>query len=272
MDSETRNKSKVLESSGAHCPADASRTDRHPGRAATGLQARRKEIRVVERCCPESPSPDLPDQNRRTRALTGAGLEVLLKLSKQCIAFAIRNRGPILNEAVEFGLQSEGATLGNPVGRTTPPRTLEPPTEPVPASRLELASPSKAPPTSSCAPDASSIAMAPSTLISAVIGENDLDECEALLRGAIEMVRGSTRSSQRAAGVTNAESKPELKGSMRAEGASTSRVVVQIYYDAHKAKYAAKDSRSGLNVLRHEDRARLRAMCDRMGWHAVETV
>lgn len=157
------------------------------------------------------------------------------------------------------------------VSVSTTPRTLEPPTEPVPASRLELASPNKALPTSSCSTDALSIAIAPSTSVSTVMGEKDLDECEALLRRAIEMVRGSTRSSQRETGVTDAESRPELRGSMRAEGSSTSRVVVQIHYDAHKAKYAAKDSRSGLNVLRHEDRARLRAMCDRMGWHAVET-
>ena len=47
-------------------------------------------------------------------------------------------------------------------------------------------------------------------------------------------------------------------------------IVVQIHHDAQKAKYVAKDIKSGLGVLRHEDRARLREMCDRLGWQIVD--
>jgi hypothetical protein len=47
-------------------------------------------------------------------------------------------------------------------------------------------------------------------------------------------------------------------------------IVVQIHHDAQKAKYVAKDIKSGLGVLRHEDSARLREMCDRLGWQIVD--
>jgi hypothetical protein len=47
-------------------------------------------------------------------------------------------------------------------------------------------------------------------------------------------------------------------------------VVVEIHYDAVKARYAAKDSRTGLLILRHEDRARLKGMCERMGWQVLD--
>ena len=46
-------------------------------------------------------------------------------------------------------------------------------------------------------------------------------------------------------------------------------IVVQIRYDAQKSKYIAKDINSDLGILRHEDSARLRAMCDRLGWQIV---
>ena len=47
-------------------------------------------------------------------------------------------------------------------------------------------------------------------------------------------------------------------------------VVVQIHHDQNRARYVAMDTRSGLGVLRHEDSARLRAMCERMGWQVVD--
>jgi len=92
-----------------------------------------------------------------------------------------------------------------------------------------------------------------------VPSEDDLDECETLLRRAIEMVRGSTRWSQPTRSLTD-----------RMSGRSLSSRVVQIHHDPGDATYVAKDAKSGLCVLRHRDRARLRAMCDRIGWQVVE--
>jgi hypothetical protein len=62
----------------------------------------------------------------------------------------------------------------------------------------------------------------------------------------------------------------ELASSIRAERSPASRGVVQIQYDPVKAKYAAMDIKTGLRILRHYDSARLRAMCDRMGWQVVD--
>jgi hypothetical protein len=238
--------------------------------------------------------------------------------------------------AVEHRLvfsHSKASRPQEPVSVSTTRHTLASPAEAVSAPRLELASPNQTPPTSSRATEVSSVPIVlPTSVLSE--GENDLDECEALLRRAIEMVRGPTRSSQSTTSVicrtsatkddegirddacterlpapgrlpvlqepvhvdvgdttdtpeplaipllnscfqpkhmpTEATSGPELAGSVRAEGSSKSRVIVQIHYDPHKAKYAARDAKSGLSVLRHPDRARLRAMCDRMGWQVVE--
>ena len=86
-----------------------------------------------------------------------------------------------------------------------------------------------------------------------------LDECEILLRRAIEMVRGSTRWSQPTRSLTD-----------RMPGRSLSSRVVQIDHDPGDATYVATDAKSGLCVLRHRDRARLRAMCDRIGWQVVD--
>jgi len=52
---------------------------------------------------------------------------------------------------------------------------------------------------------------------------------------------------------------------------SMSRIVVQIHYDPIKGRYVTRDTTSGLSILRHQDRARLRAMCDRLGWQVVES-
>jgi hypothetical protein len=108
--------------------------------------------------------------------------------------------------------------------------------------------------------------------------DKNLDECEALLSRAIEMVRGRTRSSQVETSVTQASSKTPSKSNspsksvstVRVEGPPASRIVVQIHRDPQKAKYVAQDITSGLRILRHQDSARLRAMCDRMGWQVIE--
>ena len=115
-----------------------------------------------------------------------------------------------------------------------------------------------------------SVYSVPPTSVSSEPDKN-FDECEALLRHAIGMVRGTTRSSQ-ITSVPKARSKKpsKLVSSMRAERPTASRIVVQIHHDPQKAKYVAQDTTSGLRILRHQDSARLRAMCDRMGWQVIE--
>jgi hypothetical protein len=145
------------------------------------------------------------------------------------------------------------------------PDTSAPPLEPVSVPR--------APPTSLRPAEPVSVPTVASTSVSPEI-DSDLDECEALLRHAIEIVQSPTRSSQTKTNLIEVRSAPLAKvvGSMRAESSPTSRIVVQIHYDPQKAKFVAKDTKSGLSVLRHQDSARLRAMCDRMGWQVVDGV
>jgi uncharacterized protein YqiB (DUF1249 family) len=85
------------------------------------------------------------------------------------------------------------------------------------------------------------------------VSESDVDEGEAMLQRAIAMVRSATTPS-------NAQ----------ARRSSPSRIV-RIYHDARfDAAYAAQDTTSGLVVLRHQDSARLRAMCQRLGWQVTD--
>jgi hypothetical protein len=100
-----------------------------------------------------------------------------------------------------------------------------------------------------------------------IASEAELDEGEELLRRAIEMVRGPARSqapaaASDAAAPTPAPAKPAPRPPSR---------IVQIFHDPNfDAAYAAKDTTSGLVVIRHQDSARLRAMCERLGWRVVE--
>jgi hypothetical protein len=74
--------------------------------------------------------------------------------------------------------------------------------------------------------------------------DQDLDESEALLKRAMEMVRAPTRSSRR---------------------------VIRIEYDsAGETAYVAKDTETGHVVLRHNDRARLQVMCEQFQWRMVD--
>jgi hypothetical protein len=84
------------------------------------------------------------------------------------------------------------------------------------------------------------------------LSEADAQECEALLRRAIEMVRGSTQHAPRKAVLV---AKPPC--------------FVRIHYDADEAVHIAINTKSGLSILRHRDISRLRAMCDRLGWQVV---
>jgi hypothetical protein len=91
-----------------------------------------------------------------------------------------------------------------------------------------------------------------STLVTAVLAvsaeaDHERQECEALLKCAIEMVRGQAWCLP-----TITERKPTR--------------IVRIQHDPDDAAYVAIDAESGLSVLRHQDSARLRAMCVRIGW------
>jgi uncharacterized protein (DUF58 family) len=88
--------------------------------------------------------------------------------------------------------------------------------------------------------------------------EEDLDEGEAMLRRAIAMVRGPTRSEVALTGIA-----PPKK-------TSPSRVVRIRRDNKQEPTYVAADAQSGLAVLRHPDSARLRAMCDRLGWQVID--
>jgi hypothetical protein len=123
--------------------------------------------------------------------------------------------------------------------------------------------------------------------------DDSLDQCEVLLKRAIHMVHGRDYSAE-------AKTETDLKCEVRIEGTieialeptaapvivvepeikpvvareleprPRKPVVVEIHYDAVKARYAAKDCRTGLLILRHEDRARLKGMCERMGWQVLD--
>jgi hypothetical protein len=84
------------------------------------------------------------------------------------------------------------------------------------------------------------------------LSDADAQECEALLRRAIEMVR---RPPQQPPRKRVLDSKPPC--------------FVRIHYDADEAVHIAINAKSGLSMLRHRDLARLRAMCARLGWQVV---
>jgi hypothetical protein len=100
-----------------------------------------------------------------------------------------------------------------------------------------------------------------------ITSEAELDESEELLRRAIEMVRGPARSqAPTTAQDTAAPAPAPAKPAPRPPGR-----IVQIFHDPNfDAAYGAKDTTSGLVVIRHQDSGRLRAMCERLGWRVVE--
>jgi hypothetical protein len=81
--------------------------------------------------------------------------------------------------------------------------------------------------------------------------DNSPDEIEALLKWAIEMARGPSRPSQLPTD-HRARTPAALAGSMRAKRLHPSRIV-QIHRDPQETAYLARDTKSGLVVMRHED-------------------
>jgi hypothetical protein len=63
-------------------------------------------------------------------------------------------------------------------------------------------------------------------------------------------------------------SPPALASSMRAKRLRTSRIV-QIRRDPHETAFLARDIKSGLVVMRHEDSKRLKELCDWFGWQVI---
>ena len=92
----------------------------------------------------------------------------------------------------------------------------------------------------------------------------DFDEGEEMLRRAIAMVRGPARGGANIGIATGLTGFPPPKKSPPGR-------VVRIRHEVDQEDaYVAADAQTGLVVLRHQDRARLRAMCGRLGWQVED--
>jgi hypothetical protein len=60
-----------------------------------------------------------------------------------------------------------------------------------------------------------------------------------------------------------------LAGSMRAKRLHPSRIV-QIQRDPQETAFLARDTKSGLVVMRHEDSKRLKELCEWFGWQVLD--
>jgi hypothetical protein len=98
--------------------------------------------------------------------------------------------------------------------------------------------------------------------------DNSPDEIEALPKWAIEMARGPSRPSQLPTD-HGARTPAALASSMRAKRLHPSRIV-QIHRDPQETAYFARDTKSGLVVMRHEDSKRLQELCDWFGWQVID--
>lgn len=126
--------------------------------------------------------------------------------------------------------------------------TSSKPAEPAAAAPVEPNTPPIAPAT-------------PANPVASILSESEdeEDEGEAMLRRAIAMVRGPTRG---AAALTGIAAPPKKSSPSR---------IVRIRHDTRQEPtYVAADAQSGLVVLRHSDRSRLQAMCDRLGWQVID--
>ena len=98
--------------------------------------------------------------------------------------------------------------------------------------------------------------------------DNNPDDIEALLKSAIEMARASLRPSQLPTD-HGARTPAALASSMRPKRLRTSRIV-QIQRDPQETAFLARDTKSGLVVMRHEDSKRLQELCDWFGWQVID--
>jgi hypothetical protein len=95
--------------------------------------------------------------------------------------------------------------------------------------------------------------------------ERELDECEALLQNAINMVRSPALSPSEGVAGGRAQS----VRSLRAKISGASRFV-RIRHDDENVGYVAQDTKSGMIVLRYQDSGRLREMCEWLGWQVAD--
>ena len=88
----------------------------------------------------------------------------------------------------------------------------------------------------------------------------------------MEMVRAPARKSGRTRGIMDhrRDTPAGLANSLRDKKPDPNRRVQIRHEPRHEAVYAARDIRSGLVILRHHDRARLQAMCRRLGWQVLD--
>jgi hypothetical protein len=98
--------------------------------------------------------------------------------------------------------------------------------------------------------------------------DKNSDDIEALLKSAIEMARGSLRASQLPTD-HGARTPAALASSMRTKRLRMSRIV-QIQRDPQETAFLARDTKSGLVVMRHEDSKRLKELCDWFGWQVID--
>jgi len=160
-------------------------------------------------------------------------------------------------------------TVPTAAAASAPPKPMPSPTPPASAS---AAVKPEWPSVESMAQLAKSPSPSTSPLKSIAAEDDGEDGGQAMLQRAIEMVRSSTRLPPPAKSLPP-KSQPATPAKsarpMRMKKPVTDRVV-EICHDPHEAIYFAKDTKSGLSVLRHQDSTRLRAMCDRIGWQVIE--
>jgi hypothetical protein len=96
--------------------------------------------------------------------------------------------------------------------------------------------------------------------------ERELDECEALLQNAIDMVRSPALSPNEG----GAGGRTQSIRSLRAKISGPSRFVRIRRDDGDNAGYVAQDTKSGMIVLRYPDSERLREMCEWLGWQVTD--
>jgi hypothetical protein len=140
---------------------------------------------------------------------------------------------------------------------TAPPRSSLSETQPLSAVPLRSGPPAE--------PKSAPTTAHPSISFEA---DNNPDDVETLLKSAIEMARGSLRLSQLPTDHT-ARTPAGLTSSMRAKSLRTSRIV-QIQRDPQETAYFARDTKSGLVVMRHEDSKRLKELCEWFGWQVID--
>jgi len=262
----------------------------------------------------------------RAMADEGTAVPTLAKRMRATFSRAWQAVAPRKPSAASHPVPADAAAT-----RSAPARAEPLPSSAAPPMRASMAPTPSAAPTG---PQLKEILGEPVATSVATSSETDsgLDECEALLRRAIEIVHDDGRSPEsgspgtplRQPSIRHGETESPIKAwdenpsarqlaepqpmprvphPVPAPGAATvplqsaaepvaplvrnviaaapksssippeqkpRPVVVQIHHDYSRGRYVAKDTTSGLGLLRHQDELWLRAMCERMGWKVVE--